>query len=75
MTKNRALNNIPKSHTIKKKAAEEICSILYSGRDKKFKRSKTSEIERWLADGYFFGNENPVELAREWQIYCQNTEF
>ena len=75
MTKNRALNNIPKTHTIKEKSRRRDLQHSYSGRDKKFKRSKTSEIERWLADGYFFGNENPVELAREWQIYCQNTEF
>jgi len=71
MTKNRSLNHIPKTHTIKKNAAEEIFHIVYPGSDKEFKKSKTREIENWLEEGYFFGNENPAELAKEWQEYCQ----
>ena len=72
MTKNRSLNHIPKTHTIRKNAAEEIFNLVYPGSDKDFKRTKVKEIENWLAEGYFFGNENPVELAREWQEYSQN---
>jgi hypothetical protein len=75
MTKNRSLNHIPKTHTIKKKAAEEICNIVYSGSDKEFKRTKTREIERWLAEGYFFGNEDPAELAKEWKEYKENSDL
>jgi len=72
MAKSRSLSHLPKTHTIRKKAAEEICSIVYPGSDKEIKRARTREIERWLAEGYFFGNENPAELAREWQIYSQD---
>jgi len=71
MTKNRSLNHIPKTHTIKKNAAEKIFHIVYPASDKEFKKSKTREIENWLEEGYFFGNENPAELAKEWQEYCQ----
>ena len=73
MTKNRSLNHIPKTHTIKKKAAEEICNIVYPGSDKEFKKARTREIKNWLIEGYFFGNENPAELAKEWQEYIQNS--
>jgi len=72
MTKNRSLNHFPKKHTIQKKAAEQICNICYPGSDKEFKKTKTREIEHWLAEGYFFGNENPAELAREWQVFSEN---
>ncbi|BBB48895.1 hypothetical protein [Pelolinea submarina] len=72
MTKNRSLNHIPKTHTIKKNTAEEIFNLVYPGSDKEFKKTKVKEIENWLAEGYFFGNENPVELAREWQEYSQD---
>lgn len=75
MAKNRSLNHIPKTHTIQKKAAEEICNIVYSGSDKEFKRAKIREIERWLSEGNFFGNENPAELAREWRSYEEKTEY
>ena len=74
MTKNRSLNHIPKTHTIKKKAAEEICNIVYPGSDKEFKKARTREIENWLIEGYFFGNENLAELAKEWKEYIQNSD-
>ena len=74
MTKNRSLNHIPKTHTIKKKAAEEICNIVYPGSDKEFKKARMREIEKWLNEGYFFGNENPAELAKEWQEYNENLD-
>jgi hypothetical protein len=75
MTKNRSLDAIPKTHTIKKKAAEKIFNIVYPGSDKEFKRIKTREIEKWLEEGSFFGNENPVELAKGWQEYREDPEF
>lgn len=75
MTKNRSLNHIPKTHTIKKKAAEEIFHIVYPGSDKEYRRTKTREIEKWLEEGYFFGNENPAELAKEWQEYCEDSDI
>jgi len=74
MTKNRSLNHIPKTHIIKKKAADEICNIVYPGSDKEFKKARTREIEQWLIEGYFFGNENPAELAKEWQEYKVNLD-
>ncbi len=74
MTKNRSLNHIPKTHTIKKKAAEEICNIVYPGCDREFKKARLREIENWLMEGYFFGNENPAELAKEWQDYNNNSD-
>lgn len=74
MTKNKALNHIPKTHTIQKNAAEEIFNLVYPGSDKEFKKFKTREIEKWLAEGSFFGNENLAELARGWQEYCEDTD-
>ena len=75
MTKNRSLNQIPKTHTIKKNAAEEIFHIVYPGSDKEFRKFKTREIEKWLEEGFFFGNESPAELAKEWQEYYQEKFF
>jgi len=75
MGKNRSLNHIPKTHTIRKKAAEQICNIVYPGSDKEFKRAKTRKIERWLSKGNFFGNENPVELAQTWKSYEEETDY
>ena len=75
MGKNRSLNHISKTHTIRKKAAEQICNIVYPGSDKEFKRAKTRKIERWLSEGNFFGNENPVELAQTWKSYEEETDY
>ncbi len=75
MTKNKSLNHIPKSHTITKNAAEEIFHIVYPGSDKDFKKNKTREIEQWLVEGSFFGNENPAELAKAWQEYCKDSDY
>lgn len=75
MAKNRSLNHIPKTHTIKKKAADAICNIVYPGSDKAFKLAKTREIEHWLSEGNFFGNENPAELAQAWQSYEEETDY
>jgi hypothetical protein len=63
MTKNRSLDHIPKTHTIKKNAAEEIFNLVYTGSDKDFKKTRIKEIENWLAEGYFFGN----EIRWSWQ--------
>jgi len=53
MTKNRSLNHIPKTHTIKKNAAEEIFHLVYPGSDKGFRKFKTREIEKRLEEGHF----------------------
>jgi len=75
MAKNRSLNHIPKAHTIKKKAAEEICNIVYPGSNKEFKRAMTREIERWLSEGNFFGNESPAELAQAWRSFEEEMDY
>ncbi len=61
--------SIPKMHTIRRQMAEEVAYLLYASGDKGFKKEKTREIEDWLADGNFFGDETPAELAREWQEF------
>jgi hypothetical protein len=66
MTKNKALDSIPKMHTLRREIAEAVCHLVYSGNDKEFRKVKTREIDVWLADGNFFGNESPAELAEEW---------
>jgi len=73
MAKSRSLNHIPKIHTIRGKAAEEIYHLVYSGKDRDFKNARLREIESWLAEGSFLGNENPLELAAAWREYCQET--
>lgn len=75
MGKNRSLNHIPKAHTIRKKTAEQICNNVYPGADKDFKRGKSREIQRWLSEGNFFGNENPAELAQAWKSYEEEMEY
>ena len=71
MTKNRSLNHIPKTHTVRKTAAEEIFHLVYPGSDKSFRKSRIREIENWLAESGYYGTENLAELAREWQEDCR----
>jgi len=66
MTKNKALDSIPKMHTLRREMAEAVCHIVYSGNDKEFRKVKTREIDEWLADGNFFVGQTPAELAEEW---------
>ena len=65
--------SMPKFHTIRRKMAEEVTYILYTAEDKDFKKAKAKEIEDWLADGNFFGDETLDELAREWQEYSRDS--
>jgi hypothetical protein len=58
---------IPRTHTIRKIMANEIYHIVFSGKDKSFKKDMIKEIDAWLAHGNFFYDENPAELAKEWQ--------
>jgi hypothetical protein len=65
MTKNKALDSIPKMHTFRRKIAEALCHLVYSGNDIEFRKAKTREIDAWLADGNFLVGETPAELAEE----------
>ena len=71
MARKNAASDIPKMHTIRKSVAAEIYHVLYTGKDNTFKKEKISEIETWLAQGDFFVDLNPLELAKEWQEYSQ----
>ena len=75
MTKNKALDNIPKMHTLRREIAEAVCHLVYSGNDKEFRKTKTREIDDWLADGNFFGSETPAELAEEWLEFNQEKNY
>ncbi len=69
MSRSKAINDIPKMHTLWRRTAEEIAHLVYPGNDRDLRKTKTREIEAWLADGNFFGDETPAELAGEWQEY------
>ena len=73
MTKNKALDSIPKMHTLRREMAEAVCHLVYSGNDKEFRKIKTRKIDEWLADGNFFGGETPAELAEEWLEFNQES--
>ena len=74
MTKNKALNHIPKMHSLRREIAEAVCHLVYSGSEKEYRKTKTREIDAWLADGNFFGDETPAELAGEWLEFNQERE-
>ena len=65
MARKGSASDIPKSHTIRKGLANQIYQILFSGKDKGFKKDKTREIENWLARNEILFDENPAELAEE----------
>ena len=67
MAKSGSLNKIPKIHTIRKSIANEIYHIVFSGKDRNFKKDTIKEIESWLAQGGFSYDETPADLAKEWQ--------
>lgn len=54
--------------------AEAIYYLVYIGDDKVFYQNKTREIEDWLIDGSFTGEETAEYLAAEWQEYDQAPE-
>lgn len=62
-----ARNEIPRLHNVRRKIAEEIFHLVYSKKDKNFRKTKIEEIDLWMAEMGFLGNETPTELAREWQ--------
>ena len=68
-----SIKKMPKFHTIRRKMAEEVAYLLYTSADKDYKKIKANQIEDWLADGNFFGDETPAELAREWQEYSKDS--
>lgn len=49
--------------------AEAIYYLVYVGDDKEFRQNKTREIEDWLIDGSFTGEETAEYLAAEWHEY------
>lgn len=49
--------------------AEAIYYLVYIGDDKRYRQDKTREIEDWLIDGSFTGQETAEYLAAEWQEY------
>jgi hypothetical protein len=51
--------------------AEEVAYLLCTGDDKDLRKTRADEIEYWLSDGNFFGDETPPELAQEWQEYTR----
>ena len=65
MARKGSASDIPKSHTIRKSLANEIYQLLYSGKDKSFKKNKVKEIENWLVRNDILLDENPAELAEE----------
>jgi len=67
MARSGGINDIPKTHTIRKTIANEIYHLLFTGKDKNFKKAMIKEIDDWLAQGDFFYDENPAELAKEWR--------
>jgi hypothetical protein len=67
MAKSGKLKGIPKTHTIRKSIANEIYHLTYTGKEKSFKKHTIKEIDDWLAQGNIFFDENPAELAKEWQ--------
>jgi len=73
MTKNKELDGIPKMHTLRREMAEAVCHLVYSGNDKEFRKSKTLEIDVWLADGNYFVGQTPTELAEEWLEFNQES--
>ena len=73
MTKNKALDSIPKMHTLRREMAEAVCHLVYSGNDKEFRKTKTRKIDEWLTDGNFFGGETSAELAEEWLEFNQES--
>lgn len=54
--------------------AEAIYSLVYTGDDKQFHRSKISEITDWLEDGSLDGGETAELLAVEWREYDDQDE-
>lgn len=73
MTKNKAIDSIPKLHTLRREIAEAVCHLVYSGMDKEFRKNKTREIDDWLAEGNFFVGQTPAELAEEWLEFDQRS--
>ena len=67
MAKQNKVSSLPKMHTLRRGIAEEVYHLVYSGQDKNFRKTKTREIEEWLAQQDFLVNESPLELAKEWQ--------
>jgi hypothetical protein len=67
MAKRQTSNSIPRLHNLRRKIAEEIFFLVYTKEDKNFRKAKIEEIESWIAEMGYLGNETPSELAREWQ--------
>ena len=65
----------PKMRILRRKMAEEVAYLLYAGDDKDLRKTRADEIEYWMSDGNFFGDETPVELAREWQEFTRESKL
>jgi len=72
MTRKNASNARPKIHNIRRLISEEIYHLVYSKDDKDIRKEKIEEIEQWLSEMGFLGNETPIELAREWREHDFN---
>ena len=61
----------PKLRNVRRKIAEEIFHLVYSKEDKYYRQEKIEEIDRWMAEMGYLGNETPTELAREWKEFSK----
>lgn len=66
-------NTMPKLHNFRREIAEEIYRLVYTKEDKSIRKAKIEEIENWMAEMGYLGNETPAELAREWQENTNQT--